>query len=138
MKQSVLIFIALLIAGCSSVPTKDSGMARVEVRAFFNGQNQLTARVTEIVNERTNKLIFSFEEKSFGSNDVIIPSGEYLVTYSCFQETGLWGTSFGGGQHPPYTEKMEILPGEDLRLTYEFINNIKYGNHCKPYFMTNL
>ncbi len=138
MKLTIYFFIGLLIVGCSSIPTKESGMAKVQIRAFFYGQNQLKVRVSEIINTTTNATAFTFSEKQFGSNEVIIPAGEYNITFSCFQEVGVWGTSLGEGQHPEYTEKVTIKPGENLRLTYEHVSNIKHGNHCKPFFLTNL
>ena len=130
--------IGLFFVGCASAPNKDSGMAKVQIRAFFQGQNQLKAKVSEIVDVSNNTVVFAFGKKKFGANEVVIPAGEYKITFSCFQEVGVLATSFGESKHPEYIEKLTIKPGENLRLTYEYVSNIKYGNHCKPQFLTNL
>ena len=130
----VLVF---LLAACASVPTKESGVGKIEIRSFFQGQQQLSVRVSKIV-DVSNTPVFQFENKAFGANAVNLPAGEYTVTFACRQETGAFTTSAGIAQHPEYSEKLHLQSGESLRLGYEYVHTLQYGNHCKPHFITNM
>jgi len=129
-KLAILITSLCFSVSCSSipVPTVDSGLARVQIREFITNNQELKMRVTTINEVESGRVVFSFKKKSFGVNRVILPAGEYDITYICYKDAQRLTILQKELNYPVYTERYKIAPGEDLSLTHRFIYNIKYGN----------